>query len=889
MYKNLLTIVIVVSALSFSTITNATPVDITKPGDIVNGVPNDSDWPGNEAPPLAIDDNTATKYLHFKGDFDPDPGTGGAGFRVTPSSSQSIVTGLTFTTANDAPGRDPIEFELYGSNVSINGPYTLIASGDIVDFSQPEEWPRYTINETEIRFNNDIPYDHYQLLFTAIRGPVGGSTNSMQISEVELLGMTPSPYNPFPTDGAYHNDTWANLVWTPGDTATSHDVYFGDNFDNVNLGTEGTFQGNQAHSSFVVGFPGFLLPNGLVSETTYCWRIDEVEANGEMTHKGAVWSFTIPPKIAYNPTPADGAEFVDLNVDLTWTPGVGAKLHTVYFGENFDDVNNATVGIPQATTTYPLDALEPDKTYFWRVDELDAITTHKGSVWSFDTPPAIPMTNLSLIGWWKFDEGYGTIALDNSGYDNHGTLGGNPQRVAGYDRDALEFDGSGDFLDCGDNPSLNISDAVSLTAWIKIANLSIDQKIGGNQNGTNGGFKMGIFSNNKVEFEIRSSSNVATLNRNANGGTELMEDVWYHVAGTYSQEDGYIKTYVNGNLDRQLATTEELGASPGTFYLGCEPFNTGANNFNGVMDDVRLYNKALTQVEIMETMRGSPLLAAIPNPANGSTPSIREAISLNWSSGEKAFQHDVYFSTDKDAVTNADTSDTTGVYRGRQSVTSYNPPESVEWGSGPYYWRIDEYNTDNSISIGTIWSFSVADYLVVDDFESYNDLNPEDPDSNRIFNAWLDGYDNPAINGSIVGYAVSPFAEHTIIHGGFQSMPFSYNNSAGKSEATLTLTYPRDWTEEGVGVLSLWFRGDASNTTELMYVALNGTAAVNHDNPNVAQIDNWIEWNIDLQAFGVNLANVNTITLGFGNRNNPVAGGAGMVYFDDIRLYRPTP
>jgi len=249
----------------------------------------------------------------------------------------------------------------------------------------------------------------------------------------------------------------------------------------------------------------------------------------------------------------------------------------------------------------------------------------------------------------------------------------------------------------------------------------------------------------------------------------------------------------------------------------------------------------------------------------------------------------VYFSTDKDAVTNADTSDTTGVYRGRQSVTSYNPPESVEWGSGPYYWRIDEYNTDNSISIGTIWSFSVADYLVVDDFESYNDLNPEDPDSNRIFNAWLDGYDNPAINGSIVGYAVSPFAEHTIIHGGFQSMPFSYNNSAGKSEATLTLTYPRDWTEEGVGVLSLWFRGDASNTTELMYVALNGTAAVNHDNPNVAQIDNWIEWNIDLQAFGVNLANVNTITLGFGNRNNPVAGGAGMAYFDDIRLCRPTP
>ena len=133
MYSKLLIIVVIVSTLLFSAITNAAPVDITKPGDIVHGVPNDSDWPGNEAPPLAIDDNTATKYLHFKGDFEPNPGTGGAGFRVTPSSSQSIVTGLTFTTANDVPGRDPIAFELYGSNISIDGPYILIASGDIVD------------------------------------------------------------------------------------------------------------------------------------------------------------------------------------------------------------------------------------------------------------------------------------------------------------------------------------------------------------------------------------------------------------------------------------------------------------------------------------------------------------------------------------------------------------------------------------------------------------------------------------------------------------------------------------------------------------------------------------------------------------------------------------
>jgi hypothetical protein len=164
--------------------------DITAPGDNVRGVPNDGDWPGAETPPLAVDDNVNTKYLHFKGDFDPDPGTGGAGFQITPSAGPTIVTGLTFTTANDVPGRDPVAFEIYGSNVSIDGPYNLIASGDIVDFNDATEWPRFTMNTTPITFENATVYKHYQILFTAIRGPVGGSVNSMQIAEVELIGVT---------------------------------------------------------------------------------------------------------------------------------------------------------------------------------------------------------------------------------------------------------------------------------------------------------------------------------------------------------------------------------------------------------------------------------------------------------------------------------------------------------------------------------------------------------------------------------------------------------------------------------------------------------------------------------------------------------------------------
>ena len=167
--------------------------DVTAPGDAIKGVPDDGNWPGAETPDLAIDDNIETKYLHFAGDFDPDPGTGGTGIQVTPAVGPSIVTGLTLTTANDVPGRDPIAFELSGSNEGIDGPYELIASGNIVDFAQEAEWPRFTMNETPISFDNDVAYAHYQLIFTAIRGPVGGSVNSMQIAEVELLGVPAGP------------------------------------------------------------------------------------------------------------------------------------------------------------------------------------------------------------------------------------------------------------------------------------------------------------------------------------------------------------------------------------------------------------------------------------------------------------------------------------------------------------------------------------------------------------------------------------------------------------------------------------------------------------------------------------------------------------------------
>jgi hypothetical protein len=302
--------------------------------------------------------------------------------------------------------------------------------------------------------------------------------------------------------------------------------------------------------------------------------------------------------------------------------------------------------------------------------------------------------------------------------------------------------------------------------------------------------------------------------------------------------------------------------------------------------ELRWESSSLPKQIIPDAAFSLPVKASGANPSPGAV-DVTQTPFLEWGAGDFAASHEVYFGTDADAVKNADTN--SAQYKGSRNLgsESYDPGQ-LEWNS-TYFWRVDEVNNTNADSpwTGNVWSFTTANFLIVDDMESYNDINEGEPGSNRIYLAWADGYDNPAINGSVVGNDPPPVAEQTIVHTGSQSMPFAYDNAVGKSEATLTLTYPRDWTENGVDTLVIWYIGDAANAAETMYAVLNGTAGIDNPNPNAAQADVWTEWRIDMQAFGINLANVNTITLGLGNRSNPVAGGAGMIYFDDIRLYAP--
>ena len=229
--------------------------------------------------------------------------------------------------------------------------------------------------------------------------------------------------------------------------------------------------------------------------------------------------------------------------------------------------------------------------------DYDLTTPGKTTVTAGFVPAPIEPVRPSaagLLAYYPFEND----ANDLSGNGNDGTIMGDPEFVEGISGLALAFDGDGDIIDCGNDPNLALTGAVTLAAWVNVGVPGLDHKVGGNQDGANGGYKMSVYGD-KIEFEIRTAANSAVLNRSVEGGTILEAGVWYHVAGVYSLEDGYIRTYVDGALDRELLTTEELGASPGNFFIGCEPFNTGSYNFNGIMDEIHLYNTALSAGEVM--------------------------------------------------------------------------------------------------------------------------------------------------------------------------------------------------------------------------------------------------------------------------------------------------
>mgnify|MGYP000843942956 CR=1 FL=1 len=493
----------------------------------------------------------------------------------------------------------------------------------------------------------------------------GGMAKQVSLSEVRFYYVPVQAFMPVPANGATNVPLTASLDWRPGREATSHKVFFGADSAAVaggtapastvaehgytpaamNLDTEyswrvdsigdtGTYEGDlwsfRTQEYLVVDdFEGYTDDEGSRIYEAWVDGITTGASGSQVGYDQAPFAETTNTHGGNQSMPIlyDNSKFALAEAQITfdsaqnWTAR-GIKTLAIQFAGAAGNTGQLYVKINSTKVAYNGAAADLTRAVWqaWNIDlstvgNVSSVRTltigiegtgAAGKLYIDDIRlyPKAPQFitpvnpgNANLVGLWTLDGN----TNDTSGKGNNGTVtGGTASWVPGAVGQAMEFTNGQTFIDCGKNASLNLTDAITITAWIKMGFTAGDRKIAANQDGTTGGYKMGLFTTNKVEFEIRTSANAATLNRNSAGGAVLQQDVWYHVAGVYSKGQ-FIRTYVYGNLDREMATTALLGASTGSFKLGCGE-STTSYFWLGALDDVRVYNRVLSQEELLYVM-----------------------------------------------------------------------------------------------------------------------------------------------------------------------------------------------------------------------------------------------------------------------------------------------
>ena len=291
------------------------------------------------------------------------------------------------------------------------------------------------------------------------------------------------------------------------------------------------------------------------------------------------------------------------------------------------------------------------------------------------------------VGWWTFNDDTGTVIFDSSGNGNTGTAN-NVFRTAdrfGVLNAADSFNGVNSRITVNDAPSLRPS-TITISAWVKPASLGADRKIAGKNSSSGDSYNLGIYSNNKIEFWVQSSAWYGV--RSVSGGTAVDTGVWYHVVGVY--DGNTITTYLNGQADRSAVVgSVAIQYNTNPFYIGQTP---GTSYFKGVIDDIRIYDRALSGAEIQSLFgRFFPsIIAFTPNPTYNRRPQLR------W------YRHDS-ISTFRIQI---DTSQqfTAPIVSATATDTFYIPVNDLPYDT--IYWRVR--NDADSLSWSTISSVRIV-------------------------------------------------------------------------------------------------------------------------------------------------------------------------------------
>ena len=696
--------------------------------------------------------------------------------------------------------------------------------------------------------------------------------------------------NPSPSTGAQNlcpDDV--ELSWTAAVDATHHDVYIGTDETAVENATTSSdeFKGRQTGTTYNPEGP-----DELVAGVTYYWRIDEFD--GSSVVPGDVWNFTTNDGTAYDPDPAHNVKLVDIEADLSWSAGCDALSHNVYFGTDFNDVNDADTNSSvhkgnQSETTFEPGTLEISTFYYWRIDEVETSETLKGRVWKFRSRGNIIDAN--MVVWYTFDEDFGSIAADSSGYERHASAIGEPEAHwepnEGRFGGAVRFDTDDSYAFAVPIDTLGtVTSAVSVSVWVN-GEVGADDTVvvfDAGDSGLDGANKLtGMVPNSGGAVSFRAGDDVNDVLVWSEVAVSILQGEWHHFVFVKDEVADSMSIYFNA---QKIASKSDVSSSVSglgnkAFHIGAENTSSGSDHA-AAFDDFRVFDKALTDSEIAGLFRGGDVDTAwAPSPYNGE-PDVDRDSMLKWRPGDSAAFHDVYFGTNFDDVNDATTS-TSSVYKGRLGPNEYDPG-TMSFGQ-TYYWRVDEVN-DPCVWRGQVWKFTAANFIIIDDFESYNDSDP-------IYSTWSEN----------AGAILDDFYPGDPTHSGEQSMWFLYFNDYGPdsdySEVGRDLGVGgMDCTQAGVKALTMFFYGDPTNdagSTEEPYVGIDDGSTYAESrylatgNPiSDIQEEEWHEWNIAISDLNsVTLTAVENIYIGFGQRGSSVEGGCGEVYFDDVRLYLP--
>jgi hypothetical protein len=319
------------------------------------------------------------------------------------------------------------------------------------------------------------------------------------------------------------------------------------------------------------------------------------------------------------------------------------------------------------------------------------------------------MNNYSIdpVGWWKLDETAGTVAADSSENANDGTLLGDPQWVDGKIGGALQLDGAGDYVDLPIGELLSTLSDATVTAWVNWSGTGgIWQRIFDFGSGT-GTYMFLSPSTNAGTF--RFAIRTATVGEQVAQMTPILPTGWHHVAVSIDSATKVITLYLDGARGGTGTTTllpKDMGVTTQN-WLGRSQWPDPY--YNGLTDEVRIYDRVLTADEVANVMQGGVGfgVANTPSPANMAV-NLLPDVTLSWKAGQLGQTHDVYFGTVADDVANATTADPRNVLVSPgQAATTYEAGR-LAFGT-TYYWRVDEVGTapDFAVYKGNVWSFTV--------------------------------------------------------------------------------------------------------------------------------------------------------------------------------------